>query len=142
MRRALLSALALGIAAPAMAGTTADCVADSTTLCLNDRFSVRLSWSIPPGALQPAAAVPLSDSAGSFWFFESSNVEFVVKVLDGCAINHAWWVFGTSLTSLPWMLEVTDTVTGDSFTYPGEHSVGVPPAPYLQETDLFSGSCP
>jgi hypothetical protein len=32
---------------------------------------------------------------GAFWFFAAANVELIVKVLDGCALNGAHWVFAT-----------------------------------------------
>ena len=31
-----------------------------------------------------------------FWFFESSNPEAVVKVLNACSINNHFWVFGAA----------------------------------------------
>jgi hypothetical protein len=44
--------------------------------------------------------VPLGADTGYFWFFEDTNVELVVKVLDGRAINgHTWVFYGRSPTS-------------------------------------------
>ena len=41
-----------------------------------------------------------------FYFFSRDNIEVIVKVLDGCAINGHYWVFATGLTDIPWRLRV------------------------------------
>jgi len=56
--------------------------------------------------------VALSDDTGYFWFFDSANVEVVVKVLDGCAINGHRWVFAAGLTDVRVKLFVVDGATG------------------------------
>jgi hypothetical protein len=61
--------------------------------------------------------VPLSDETGYFWFFSDSNVEVVIKVLDGTALNGHFWVFYGALSNVEYSLTVTDTVTGEERTY-------------------------
>jgi hypothetical protein len=39
------------------------------------------------GTSGTGVAVPLTGNTGYFWFFNSSNVELMVKVLDGDAVN-------------------------------------------------------
>lgn len=101
-------------------GETPDCVADATTLCLDDqpndgRFRVTLSWftAANGGLAGDASATPLTDvglpAGGLFSFFEG-NPEFLIKVLDGCAINGHFWLFGAPTTTLGFRLEVEDLV--------------------------------
>ena len=59
------------------------CVADSTTLCLNNgRFRVTAEWRTRDGANGPGRGVALTPDSGYFWFFDAANVEVVVKVLE------------------------------------------------------------
>ena len=67
--------------------------------------------------------VLLTGDTGYFSFFDASNVEIVVKVLDGCAENDKHWLYATGLTDLDVVLEVADPVTQTRHTYtspPGE----------------------
>jgi len=64
-----------------------------------------------------AQAVSLSGDTGFFWFFDPSNVELMVKVLDGRAANGRFWVFFGGLTNLAYTLTITDTATGTVKTY-------------------------
>lgn len=90
-----------------------NCPGDPATLCLqNARFYVRVSWRAPTGSSGAGQAVPLTADTGAFWFFQSSNLELVVKVLDGRAVNGRFWVFYGSLTNVEFTLTVTDLVTG------------------------------
>ena len=47
------------------------------------------------------AAVPLTGDTGYFWFFNSANVELIVKVLDGRTVNGQFWVFYGALYERP-----------------------------------------
>ncbi|HXO42065.1 MAG TPA: hypothetical protein VN999_11480, partial [Thermoanaerobaculia bacterium] len=46
-----------------------------------------------PRTTSSAYATSSSDQCGYFWFFDPSNVELTVKVLDGRAVNGHFWVF-------------------------------------------------
>jgi len=106
-------------AAPAPAEASSTCLPDPAALCLEEgRFQVRVDWrSSPLGPSSSAAAVPLTGDTGYFWFFDDSNVELVVKVLDGTAINGHYWVFYGSLSDVQFEIAVTDTTTGQTKTY-------------------------
>ena len=54
---------------------------------------------------------------GYFWFFSSNNVELVIKVLDGRAVNNKFWVFYGALSDVQYTITVTDTQTGTVKTY-------------------------
>ena len=80
----------------------------------------------------------LGGGSGYFWFFDPSNVELVVKVLDGCAANRRYWTFAAGLTRVGVTLIVTETATGITRTYTSPAD-----APFLpvQDTAAFGG-CP
>ena len=61
--------------------------------------------------------MPLTTDTGYFWFFSSNNVELVVKVVDGRAVNGHFWVFYGALTNVQYTITVTDSVTGDVRSY-------------------------
>ena len=64
-----------------------------------------------------AHVVGLTADSGYLWFFDSSNTEVVVKVLDGCGVNSHHWVFAAGLTNVGVGLTVADTQTGATRTY-------------------------
>jgi hypothetical protein len=116
------------------------CTPDPETLCMNNgRFSVSADWTKTDGTSGHGTAVVLTDDTGYFWFFDSTNTEMVVKVLNGCAINSAYWVFAAGLTNVQVNWEVLDTKTGAA--YPQVNSQGTPFAP-IQATNAFPSSCP
>jgi len=96
---------------------TGGCADNAHTLCVNhERFQIRAHYTT---ATQDGegTAVPFADESGSFWFFSPTNIEIDAKVLDGCALNHRYWVFAAGLTSVNVELDVTDTKTGVVKTY-------------------------
>ena len=121
-------------------GSAGPCVADGTTLCLNGgRFQVRAEWLIPSqGTSGQGRAVPLTDDTGTFWFFEASSVEVVVKVLDACSLNGHSWVFAGGLTNVGVTLTVTDLQTDVAKSYTNSAGTAFQP---IQDTAAFS-TCP
>lgn len=88
------------------------CMPDAATLCSGSgRFRARVDWQAS-SSNGNGQAVPLTSNTGAFWFFDPTNIELVVKVLDGRSINGKWWVFYGSLTNVAFTLTVTDTQTG------------------------------
>lgn len=97
---------------------TAVCAPSSTRLCLNgDRFAVEISWKDFEGKTGVGKAVEMTGGTGYFWFFNESNVEVVLKVLDGRPVNGHHWVFYGALSSVEYTITVTDTQTGEINTY-------------------------
>lgn len=89
------------------------CVASSSRLCLQGgRFAVEAAWTDFAGNSGTGTAVRLTGDTGYFWFFGESNVEVVLKVLDGRPVNGKFWVFYGALSSVQYTLTVTDTETG------------------------------
>ena len=90
------------------------CVPGPETACLqNSRFEVEVEWQGADGASNAARLVHAgTNDSGMFSFFDRSNWEVLIKVLDGCAANGHVWVFGGSTTDLGYVIRVTDTATG------------------------------
>ncbi len=107
------------IAAEVSAGKASACLGGPRNLCLNGgRFRVEVSWDDPyNGGSGSGQAVPLTSDTGYFWFFDPANVELVVKVLDGTALNGYFWVFYGALSTVEYTITVTDTATGATSTY-------------------------
>jgi photosystem II stability/assembly factor-like uncharacterized protein len=101
------------------ASAAGPCPSDALGLCLQTgRFRVAVAWTASNiGQSGSGRTVPLTADTGAFWFFQPSNLELVVKVLDGRTINGKFWVFWGALTNVGWTLTVTDTATGDVRTY-------------------------
>jgi len=134
----LYAATSLGVYQLALSVGPPTCVADAVTLCLdNARFRVRATWTTPDGTNGPGHAVPLTADSGYFWFFDSSNVELIVKVLEGCGTNGHRWVFASGLTNVLVSLSVTDIVTGTTKGYTNPQGTAFAP---IQDTSAFT--CP
>jgi ELWxxDGT repeat protein len=94
------------------------CQPSSTRLCLNGgRFQVEAVWKDFQGNSGAGQAVALTPDTGWFWFFSPSNVEAVLKVLDGRGLNNHFWTFYGALSSVEYNLTVTDTQTGAAKRY-------------------------
>ena len=95
-------------------GPPQPCVAGPETLCLNGgRFRVETVWrDTPPASGGVGQASAITGDTGDFWFFDAADIELVVKVLDGGAVNGDFWVFSGSLSDVEYMTTVTDTQTG------------------------------
>ena len=102
-----------------------DCAEGPTRSCMQKgRFLVeaRVSWVDAAGTpVNDAPArvedVGLGDTSSLFHFFDRSNPELLVKVLDGCGVNGKYWVFGSAATDLDYSVLVTDNATGVTLPY-------------------------
>ncbi len=90
------------------------CINTDTDLCLNkDRFKVEVDWRTPAGATGEGQVVPFrSDNSGLYYFFNPSNWEMLIKVLDGCSLNGRYWVFFAATTNVEFTVKVTDSQSG------------------------------
>jgi hypothetical protein len=148
----LIAALALprlASAAPAILADGAEsglavagnqpCTTTATTLCLfSGEFAVTATFRTPEGAMGQAQAHSVTDDTGYFWFFSSSNVEFVIKVVDGCPVNNHFWIFAGGLTNVRVDIIVTDVFIGGAKHY--VNRLDTPFAP-IQDT-AFPEGCP
>jgi hypothetical protein len=94
------------------------CTPTDTDLCLNNgRFRVTAAWRDFAGNTGLGRTVQLTSDTGYFWFFDPANVEVVLKVLDGRPLNGSFWVFYGALSTVEYVISVTDTETGVRKTY-------------------------
>ena len=117
------------------------CFQNSQNLCLNGgRFQVEAFWEDFDQDTGQGRAVPLTEDSGYFWFFDSGNVELVVKAIDACGLPgfDNFWIFAAGLTSVGTELVVLDTVTQETKTY--TNAVGSVFEP-IRDTAAFDG-CP
>ncbi len=121
------------------------CEAAPETLCLLDsRFAVTVDWrgADEAGGVASVARVGTNDS-GLFWFFDDSNWEVLVKVLEGgCSVNGHVWVFTASTTDLGYTIRVEDTAADAEGGRIWEHSNAAgTPADAITDTRAFAGVC-
>lgn len=116
---------------------TGACRTGGRYLCLSEgRFEVQTHWKnhLEEGdyGTATAVAIDVSDESGMFWFFNSSNIELVVKTLDGRALNGHYWVFFGALSNVEYWVTVRDTQAGGRRTY---HN---PPAENCGQSDTMA----
>jgi subtilisin family serine protease len=111
------------------------CVPTATTLCLGDgRFALEVGWRDYAGRTGSGVALPLTDDSGLFWFFDAANLEMLVKVVDGCALNGHRWIFAAATTDVEYELIVTEVPTGASRPYRNELGTA---SPAFTDTSAF-----
>ena len=114
------------------------CTPHATTLCMHDRFAASVQWQTTTNSGNASVAPLTTTQSGIFWFFNSTNWEVMVKVLNGCPINARWWVFSAATTNVAYRLTVLDIEAGEQkifFNYAG------PPAPAVTDTGALD-TCP
>lgn len=126
------------VASATTLGGSGPCVPGGTALCLNgDRFRVQATFDTGERS-GSAQVVELTTDTGYLWFFDDSNVEVVLKVLDACSLNGRYWVFAGGLTNVHTVITVTDTTTGAQKKYTNPQSTAFKP---IQDTSAFA-TCP
>jgi hypothetical protein len=89
------------------------CEPSPTVACLDGRFTIAVVYdATPANGTGPANVVLESADSVKFTFFDPSNIELIVKVLNGCSLGQHWWVFAGGLTNVGVSIKVTDTATG------------------------------
>lgn len=102
------------------------------------RFEVRVAFRDQRGTEGDGVPTVLTADTGFFWFFSPSNVEMVIKVLDGCGLNDRYWVFAGGLTNVATTIEVIDLIGDEVRTYTTPLGPAFTP---IQDTDAFA-TCP
>ena len=60
----------------------------------------------------------MTSDSGLLWFFQPSNLEIFLKVLNACTDPyHRYWVFVSGLTNVEVSLSVEDMVSGQVRAY-------------------------
>ena len=90
------------------------CIRDADTACLlNGKFKVEVDWVTASSAGTGKVMAFNGERAESvesafFWFFNSTNFEMGVKMVDACvAPFNRYWVFVSGLTSQEYRVRVT-----------------------------------
>ena len=117
-----------------------ECPAEADTLCLRDgRYQITVNWEIASGETGVGSVVDIDRfDSGLFFFFSEDNIEMLIKVLDGCAINDHFWVFFAATTDVAFELTVLDRESGTSKIY--TNPLGSP-ANAITDTSAFM-TCP
>lgn len=122
------------------------CTPNATTLCLDDasadrRFKATVSFSTTQNGGQSGQGQAIATGSlgvtkgGLFWFFDPSNPEMLIKVLNGCGVNGRYWVFYSAGTNVGMTINVTDTTTGIVKTYTNPDRTA---AASVQDTNAFA----
>jgi hypothetical protein len=129
------SAGAAGAARPGATPQSFDCGTDFAACLLDGRFEVAASFTAPNGGpAGNAHVVQLTSDSAYLWFFSADNVEVLVKVLNGCALNSRYWFFAGGLTNVDVVITVTDSMTGAMKQY--HNPQGTPFQP-IQDTSAL-----
>lgn len=119
--------------------SNAPCIPDANEMCLNnDRFRIQALYQTNGASNGTAHAVELTADSGYLWFFTDTNIEVVVKVLNGCPSNDHYWVFAGGLTNVRVTLAVTDTQLDTTRVYVNPLNTAFQP---IQDTDALD-TCP
>jgi hypothetical protein len=96
---------------------------------------VSATYEASNGASGDAQVVKLTNDTGYLWFFDSTNVEAVVKILNACPINNNFWIFAGGLTNVRVTLTVEDTSTGQLWTSINPQGTAFQP---VQDVEAFA----
>jgi hypothetical protein len=102
------------------------------------RFAVEATWLDYENRRGNGEPVAFADDGGWFWFFDPSNPEVTLKIVDGCGLNGRFWVFASGLTDVEVELRVTDTASGAERVY--RNTLGAP-FDLVRDTEAFA-ACP
>lgn len=111
---------------------------DTTAYIQDGRFQVQMSYDDGDMLSGIANGVELTDDSAYFTFFNPTNPEVFIKVLDGCDFNGNFWVFAAGLTNLEVLISINDTLSG-AF-YVAGNPLGNP-FPPIQDIEAFA-TCP
>jgi hypothetical protein len=115
------------------------CTPGTNDLCLaSNRFRIQISWRNYANQTGSGWAIPFTNDSGMFWFFDANNLEFLVKVINGCGLNSRYWVYAAATTDVEYTMTVTDTLRNTTRTY--FNSLGTA-SPAITDSSAFA-TCP
>jgi uncharacterized delta-60 repeat protein len=115
------------------------CAGSQTQACLvGGRFRVSVNWKESTGQAGTGNLTSFgSDNSSIFYFFDPTNFELLLKVLNGCGVDNQYWVFFSATTNVGFTITVTDTLHNVTKTYTNKVNVVAPPV-----TDTSAFACP
>ena len=93
------------------------CTPTTALLRLDGDYEISMCYRTPGGEEGQAKSAPWSGESAILWFFNRSNAEVLVKVLNGCANNGHRWIFVAPVTTLEFNLWVTGPDDGPPWTH-------------------------
>lgn len=98
-------------------------------LLIGARFAVAVTVQDLVGNVFVAGSCRMTNLAGYFFFFDPTNVEIPVKMLNGCggAAPPTHWIFFAGLTNFGVRITFFDLFTGISLTYTNPVGQTMPP---------------
>lgn len=128
-----------GIAAGATDGLPGPCD-DTRALCLKDgRFEATVRWRPSEDDIESdAKGLLLPETRGSGLFSLDDDLQLLLNVRDGCAVNDHYWLDFAAATDAELLVKVRDTLTGRTWVY--FNPAGSVPAP-VRDVDAFA-TCP
>lgn len=131
--------------APYIGTTGPACIRDADTACLlNGKFKVEVDWTTANNTgtgkvMSFGAERAESSESAFFWFFNATNFEMGVKMVDACvAPYNRYWVFFSGLTSQGFQVRITRMSDGQQKIYPANPINNLPTT--VADTDAFT--CP
>jgi len=91
------------------------CYPDAHALCLGI-FRITAAWQ-GSGQSGIGNAASITPNTGAFWFFDPSNLEVFVKILDACRSTGSFDVYVNGLTHLGVTVTVTNVRTGTTKSF-------------------------
>ncbi len=124
--------------------TPSACVPDAHTLCLAggsatpNRFRVRVAWTDFQANSGSGVALAYTPDSGFFYFFNPQILELLVKIVNGCSLNGAYWFYYGSTSNVALHYTVEDLKVCETKT------VSVPLGQFASNGDVgfFAHSCP
>lgn len=124
------------------------CIASDTVMCLDNntgdqRFKATATFhtSQGGGSSGNGQEIPLSslgvNHGGLLWFFNASNPEMLIKVINGCPVNSRFWVFISAGTNVGFDVTIVDTNNNHTVVY---HNPDLTAAVPVQDVNALA--CP
>jgi plastocyanin len=98
------------------------CTSDTNSLCLAGgsgtagRFRIRVTWTNFAGESGQGVALEYTADSGFFYFFQPEVLELLVKIVNGCGLNDAYWFFNAAASNVGLVYTVTDLQTCETRT--------------------------
>jgi len=108
----------------------------------DNRFVAGVVWKTSTGQIGVGTGVNLTQESAYFSYFDPSNIELVVKILNGCALNGDYWVFAAGLTNVSTLLDVQDQTPLSFGGIVQFTTANGPPFPPIEDTTALTTSCP
>lgn len=101
--------------APPSSGTYSDCIPQDVAFIF-DWYEVKVCYETSDGRIGSGRPKSIgSRESGLIWFFSQDNIELLVKVLNGCAINGHRWIYVAPATDVAFNIVVEAQLTGEEW---------------------------